>query len=205
LIARSSDPWNSGSGHQIVEIEESLTGHLALRAATQDHHAVVDGLFSRFDLADPGGYAGFLRAQADAFLPVERALDAARAETVLPDWPSRRRGALLIADLAALGEAGPDEGEALPLDDAAAILGAAYVLEGSRLGGKMLQRLVAEGQPMAFLTAPLPPGAWRAFLDGLDGRLGTADEQQVAIESARTVFARFRDAARRELGCTVDG
>ncbi len=182
-----------------------MSGHLALRAATQDSHTVVDGLFSRFDLASRDGYAGFLRAQAGAFLPVERALDAARAETAVSDWPSRRRGPLLIADLATLGEQVGDEVDTLPLSAPAAILGAIYVLEGSRLGGKFLRRLVPDSHPTAFLTAPSPAGAWRGFLDSLDEPLSNQRDLAVAIDTARAVFGRFGAAAQRELESVIDG
>lgn len=182
-----------------------MTGHLALRAATQDDHAVVDGLFSRFDLASRKGYAGFLRAQAAALLPIERALDAAEAEKAVPDWPARRRGALLIADLAELGEDADDAVDALPLPSPAAIVGAVYVLEGSRLGGKLLRQRLPEAHPAAFLTAPAAPGAWRGFLDGLVEPLSAEDDLAQAVDAARTVFRRFVAAARRELGDRGDG
>ena len=50
----------------------------ALRAATADCHKRVDTAFSRFDLATEDGYRRFLLAQAQAFLPIEAALDEAQ-------------------------------------------------------------------------------------------------------------------------------
>ena len=80
-------------------------------------------------------------------------------ESVITDWPDRRRSSLLRDDLETLGAAlptlvvppsfaGPDD-----------ILGGLYVLEGSRLGGAMLSRSVGLGLPHRFLGAAQPTGS----------------------------------------------
>src|SRR5689334_6570101 len=113
-----------------------LSAGKVLRDATAAAHDEVDALFSRVDLTNAAGYRAFLSAQAFAHLAVEAALDAAGAERVIADWPERRRAALLRADLAELGIAA-EQGSPPSLSGAASIAGAAYVLEGSRLGGAM--------------------------------------------------------------------
>lgn len=166
-----------------------------LRAATAAEHERVDSLFSRFDLASRAGYRDFLTAQAAAFLPVEDALEEAGAAQLVPDWPARRRGHFLVMDLAALKAVVPCPVGTVDLAGPDQILGALYVLEGSRLGGSVLKRMVAPTLPQTFLAAKGPPGSWRALLELLDRRLPTAAAGDAAITSARQVFALFESAA----------
>lgn len=172
-----------------------LAAAQALRQATAASHDEVDGLFSGLDLSTCAGYRAFLSAQAYAHLPVEAALDAAGASRVFADWPDRRRAALLSADLSDLGLE-VSSGPAPVLSGAAEIAGAAYVIEGSRLGGALLRRAVAEGLPARFLAAPAAPGAWRALLLRLDDLLADEADLARAIAAARGVFALFAAAGR---------
>lgn len=171
----------------------------ALRAATAAEHERVDRLFSTADLGAIEGYRRFLVAQAAAFLPVEAALDAAGATQVLADWPQRRRGDLLRADLAALGATEPEPVAPPSFASDAAILGGIYVLEGSRLGGAMLKRAVAAEAPAAFLSAPQEAGSWRKLLENLDRILYAPDQIEAAVGAARTVFERFAAGGLRHL------
>jgi heme oxygenase len=161
----------------------------------------VDQLFSRCSLSDPAGYRVFLLAQAEAFLGVEAALDAGGIERLLPDWPARRRADLLIADLADLGATAASR-EPISLDGDPALLGAAYVLEGSRLGGAVLKRSIPDGAPRRFLQAPQEPGAWRKLLALLDESLYEPRTIAAACEAANTVFLLFERAGRRHLEST---
>ena len=77
--------------------------HRRLRAATAHAHEAVDAVFGDYDLTDRDSYARFLSAHAAAMVPLEAALDAAGAERVTADWAERKRGDLILADLAALG------------------------------------------------------------------------------------------------------
>ena len=167
-----------------------------LRAATAGEHGRVDALFSRFDLTRCDEYGRFLLAQAAAFVPIEALLDAAGAADVVADWPQRRRAALLAADLAALGLAAPPAMNGLPeLSSPSRILGAVYVLEGSRLGGAVLTRTVPGDFPNSFLGAGAPSGSWRKLLEMLDKNLYAAESIDAAIHSARKVFMIFQAAA----------
>ncbi|HEX8534793.1 MAG TPA: biliverdin-producing heme oxygenase [Allosphingosinicella sp.] len=176
-----------------------MSARAALRAATSEDHERVDRLFSRFDLGSPDGYRLFLTAQAAAHVPIEAALDAAGAEALLPDWRARRRSHLIEADLAELGCTLPDPVELPVLADTAAIMGALYVLEGSRLGGAVLKRELAPHAPMRFLAAEQAPGAWRKLLAKLDESLYQPALVEAASQTARLVFRRFEIAARRHL------
>lgn len=161
-----------------------------LRAATAAHHDRVDAVFSRATLSDPLSYGRFLRAQAAAHLPTEAALTDAGVATVIPDWDERQRSALLREDLAELGLAVPPPSGALVLQGEGALLGALYVLEGSRLGGAMLVRSVAPDLPRRYLGAQRQ-GSWRALQQLLDARLVTPADRNAAIATARTVFTLF--------------
>jgi len=119
-----------------------------LRRATSAAHARLDDLFSRFDLSIASGYVAFLCAQAPAFLAVERALDDAGASALIDGWTLRRRSDALRKDLADLGQTLPPGLPAPVVVTEPQILGAAYVLEGSRLGGAILARQVSSGLPV---------------------------------------------------------
>jgi heme oxygenase len=86
------------------------------------------------------GYREFLQLSAAAVGPVEEALREAHVERILPDWEDRSRTASLRADLAELGATTPPAVWPPPLGDEAHQFGVIYVLEGSRLGAKVLVR-----------------------------------------------------------------
>jgi heme oxygenase len=171
--------------------------HEALRAGTRASHERVDAVFGGFDLGNEADYRRFLRAHARAFLPVEAALEAAGIGRLVDDWPQRRRSALIVADLTALGEPVPATTPMTITGDAAA-WGALYVLEGSRLGGAMLARRIGDGLPRGYLGAAQSPGAWRKLLELLASSLYADDLIEAAVASAHAVFERFEAAARDE-------
>ena len=169
----------------------------ALREATAADHERVDAAFADFDLADRDSYAAFLVAQAGALLPTETGLDRADAARVLPDWSERRRSALLREDLAELGLEAEGDADPVSIEGVEGVLGAAYVLEGSRMGGRMLARQVAPDLPRRFLDSP-DNGRWRDLTQVLDATLRSERQLAVAIEAARAVFARFEASARHQ-------
>lgn len=163
--------------------------------ATAEHHQQVDSIFSTMNLAEERDYGRFLSAQAAAHIPVERALDGGGAASVLADWPDRRRAHLLLDDLATMGLAEPAAEERPEFVGEAAILGAVYVLEGSRLGGALLKRSVPPSLPATFLGAGNSL-AWRRLLDLLAARLRSDGEIQIAIKAACEVFMLFERSGR---------
>ena len=186
--------------------------HKALRTGTAEAHDRVDAAFATFDLTDRESYAAFLRAHAEVLLPLEGALPG---ERILEDWEDRKRGALLREDLAFLPKPAtsrhPGEGrdlephrDALATQDAgprwhndlAALAGALYVLEGSRLGGRFLSRQIPRGFPRAYLDADQAPEKWRNLLDRLETILYQPAALQSALAAAHQVFAAFERSAR---------
>jgi len=169
-----------------------LSAREYLRSITRDVHDRVDARFSAFDLSTVDGYADFLDAQAAAFLSVEEALDRAGAGDLLPDWPDRRRSDALKSDLAALGRGVPDGNAAPDYPDEASMWGGIYVLEGSRLGGKILRKGVAKELPKSFLDPPAK-GSWGKFIAALERNLYDRVVLQRAGFSAVETFACFEN------------
>jgi heme oxygenase len=170
----------------------------ALRTATGGSHERVDAAFSGFDLADRRSYGRFLTAQAAAHIAVEAALERDGVATVLLDWPARRRADLLREDLAALGLPVPPAVAQPAFEGAAAMLGAVYVLEGSRLGGALLRRSVPDDLPRAFLGAG-DPAAWRRLLEILDERIREDEDVARATNAALRVFSLFEQSGKQFL------
>lgn len=167
-----------------------------LRAATAEDHAALDAAVSAWRLDDAADYRAFLQASADALTPLETALEASDVEQWLPDWSRRARRGALLADLEASG------GRLNPFDPVAPLgsafgTGLVYVLEGSRLGGKVLLRRVEHGRtglPTAYLRHGQGQGLWRSFLAWLETTDNVAFKTDEAIEGARYGFRRFADA-----------
>lgn len=145
-----------------------------LKTATADQHERVDAAFASFDLESPDGYRAFLRAHLGVVHPLESALEAAGIDRLIHDWSKRQRRHALLTDLHSLG----DNRVALPVPldiqpSPGWCLGACYVLEGSRLGGRLLARRVAAANPTAPLnylahtdTTPSWPGFLEEFEQG---------------------------------------
>ncbi|WP_037502581.1 biliverdin-producing heme oxygenase [Sphingomonas jaspsi] len=173
-----------------------MSARAYLRALTRDAHDRVDALFTDHDLSNPDHYRRFLTVQAAAYLPIEAALDAAGVHRLIDDWAERRRGDLLRADLANLGMDVPEPVLPPRLADDAAIAGAAYVLEGSRLGGALLKRQLLPDVPQQFLNAPAAHGAWAQFVAAVERILYSDVRQESAGKAAIATFACFEEAAR---------
>jgi heme oxygenase len=172
-----------------------------LRTATADLHAEVDARFAGSIDGSLADYAIFLSAMAAVLSPLERALERASIHEAVPDWEQRRRAGLLLDDLQTLGAALPKEAEPPSVEGEARQLGIVYVLEGSRLGGKLLLRR-ALGHPEARVrtaTRYLSHGAgqdlWSTFLVRLESSAAVNDAPQEAVAGARAAFALFGDRA----------
>lgn len=168
-----------------------MSAHAQLRAATRDAHDRVDVRFASLDLADRADYAAFLTAQARAYLPLEKALTDAGAAAHVEDWAETRRGALLLADLADLGVDPPETRAPPSFGNDAELIGALYVLEGSRLGGAMLRQSVPDSLPSRFLSARPPGGHWKRIIATLERNLYSDARIEAATNGASRAFALF--------------
>jgi heme oxygenase len=170
---------------------------MTLRADTSDDHNAVDLIFGNFDLRDRTWYGSFLSAHMRVLPSLEIALEQAGVEEIIPDWRDRRRRERLTDDLTVLGMSAPEHLPAPTFSNDDEIWGAAYVLEGSKLGGAMLARQVPAEFPSSYLAFQGPKGAMKTFMERLDG-FQPEDEARV-IAAARSVFALFKKAAELEL------
>lgn len=175
---------------------------MLLRMGTRPDHDRVDAAFGRFDLSARADYGEFLMAQAAALLPLEDALTKAGAGNVVEDWSERQRAHLLLSDLADLRMTPPGLLPAPDFRSPADILGALYVVEGSRLGGAMLARRVPGHLPRRFLS-DANSSRWRSLTALIDVELDTPPSKAAALASARATFALFEAAARAQAGVCV--
>ncbi len=172
--------------------------HLRLRAASAADHARVDACFPQ-GLCDDGTYRRYLRGM-HALLS---ALSAACPQLASEFSPMHEA---LAADLFALDAALPEAPPSPPIDTDAARLGARYVIEGSTMGARILQRQSLElghdaRRGARFLAYHLARGQhiWPA----LQQELATLDDAGVrfdaVLQSTRDTFA----LAARCFGCTM--
>ncbi len=170
-----------------------------LRAATSDAHARLDALLADLDLRERRAYRTFLEVSAAALLPLEDALTAADVARIFPDWSERARSDALRADLERIG------GEVRPLRLAAeldhdGVLGAMYVLEGSRLGARaLLKQAAASADPIvagatAYLRHGMGQPLWPSFLIALESHAESLVDPEGAIAGADLAFAHFTQA-----------
>ncbi|GAA0571667.1 biliverdin-producing heme oxygenase [Caenispirillum bisanense] len=171
-----------------------------LRQATQAHHARVDAAFSLFDLADTAAYGRFLSAHARVLLPLEAALAGDATFASMPSAASRLRSQALKDDLDALRLPLPhDPPPTLPADREG-VAGICYVLEGSRLGGRVLARRVAAAPgplPAAFLRHGEDQPLWPTFLAWLESLTWTPAGLARAAAAASATFDGFLTAAQQ--------
>ena len=169
--------------------DQSAVTHL--RAATRADHAAVDGAFGRFAIGTREGYRDFLQAHARILPLAERLIQPG---ALIQNWSGRT--AALLEDLKSMGGDAPAELDfALPDGDAAR-WGALYVIEGSRLGGAVLAKMVPEDLPVAYLSARHPQGAWRALLERLDEADSGVAWRQAAEHGAKRMFNAYLTAAK---------
>lgn len=170
-----------------------------LRAATEHQHERVDSLFGRLDLAQEADYRLFLTSHAAALLPMEQWLES-RAGAVIDDWAARARGAALRADLAAMDIPVPPGEPFAPPASPPSIGGILYVLEGSKMGGRVLARQVGPGLPREYLGAAGNSTGWKTLISRLDDIVVTGEDVSAATRSASLAFDRFLTAGMMALG-----
>jgi heme oxygenase len=120
--------------------EAALSVRTQLRAVTADLHSKLDARLAPMVKDGDAGYARFLLCSATALLPVESTLEKANIEAILPDWPQRRRSDALRLDLQELLRPEPPILPAPEITSDAFQFGLVYVLEGSRLGARLILR-----------------------------------------------------------------
>lgn len=168
----------------------------ALRDATQALHARLD---SQLPLARPADAAQSLHHYHGHLCVLHGWLQDLAPVLERCGW-GREQIAALRADLADAGLAGDPPGQAVPpMDGVASAWGVAYVVEGSRLGGRVLhQRLRRAGvtAPLRYLEGlgPATGVHWQGFLRAL--RAALVQPADVAAACAGACWA-FEDLLAR--------
>jgi heme oxygenase len=166
--------------------------------ATSDLHARLDTRLA--PLVTQGGDAGyreFLVRSATALLPVEQALHEAEVASLLPDWPQRSRSRALRLDLAALSLQEPSASPVAGVGGEAFQFGMLYVLEGSRLGARLLLAEVeATLSPVSraatrYLSHGQGLSLWSTFLQRLEASQQVRRAPDETVAGARAVFRHF--------------
>lgn len=143
-----------------------------MRDATADAHTRLDqfGVFS-----DARGYAHYLEATYAFRVPLERAILASDALSGLSPWVFQPIEFDLVRDLSDLSLSAPKLLGAPSFPTQSGLLGALYVLEGSALGARLLQKAANDlGYTMAFGARHLArqtadSGRWSRFLELFEG------------------------------------
>ena len=165
-----------------------------LRRETAPHHEQVDAAFGALDLTDRGDYRTFIQAHRIAVRGAERLLAGQS------DLPATSLSPLLETDAAAL-DLPRDDWSPPALDDPLHPVGVAYVLLGSRLGNRLLQRGAywAKDAPDGsrsdhYLSDRSHETAWRGLLDRLDALAPAEEESRRIMSAATATFAAFQQA-----------
>lgn len=172
-----------------------------LREATAQQHLAVEQLPT-------------MRALMHAALSVDDYIQVLRRHhAVLAGWERREcawlhasgdaqwryppRTALLEQDLAALHAHAPAPALPPPAQGDGGRWGMLYVVEGSRLGGRLIARhlrqtLAAAAPALAYFElGHAEPASWRRFQQRLEQALPTPALRQAAVEGARAMFEHF--------------
>jgi heme oxygenase (biliverdin-IX-beta and delta-forming) len=171
--------------------------HGRLRAETRALHAALEECLVVSALADRTMYVRYLLMN----LPcgsIETGLVNAGVHRFLPDWDQRQRGAMLADDLAMLDVRSSPIPPYATDPDVGTILGWCYVLEGSRLGARVILQVVEASQDPKVRAATrfLSHGNGNDLWGSFKAALSRIDDDAAAIAractAANTAFECFR-------------
>jgi len=178
-----------------------------LQAETASLHSQLDRSLVAAGHFDSGErIAVYLQRLHMLYDSIERLFDRGNCGAILYDWHSRRKSPLILRDLAHLDTLPlPSRAQLAHLDhltarspDAAAILGTAYVTEGSLLGAMQLSTLIAKqglgpdtGGAFFCFARTNAPALWKAFLPQLETAVLSPEQEFRLIEAAQETFQAF--------------
>lgn len=172
-----------------------------IRSKSAPLHDRVDTAYSCFDLSDRHDYGRFLRAHGTALFALEAVLERGGITCLVPDWLERRRSAVLREDLQELEIVPPVPLGLEPRINESWAWGICYVLEGSRLGGRVLSQRVRDGGlsgPLRYLSHGEGSSLWPRFLAQFERRAEVVDQDQL-LDGVELAFEQFLRAAEHEL------
>jgi heme oxygenase len=170
----------------------SILDHL--RTATRDLHA---GLEARLDVfarvANPAARRDMVGRFLAFYRPAETALARMLGDEPDLDFDARRKVPALERDAATLRAAPPADAPLTPPAGRSEALGFLYVLEGSTLGGRVIDKqlrlrgLSPEGLSFFQGYGEATGARWKAFCAVLE----RADDKAAAARGARSAFAQI--------------
>lgn len=182
-----------------IALEAPAAARLVLRDACGDIHARIDARLSDVDFHDRAAYADMLSRMSGPVSALEGALTSGIAPALFGNWAERLRAHALRADLDALG--GEFRRETAPaIETEAEALGTLYVLEGSRLGGRVLARMAGQSHDARVRAATryfdhgARGGLWRSFLETLEASDAAQRRREELKSAALGAFAMFEAA-----------
>ena len=199
MFSGSTKQWQLGN-RDLLGPQSTAPIRDLLRQSTAHAHAVVDQRFGALIGDDISRYAEFLLASAEAILPLEDALTQAGASRILPDWGARKRAQALRDDLDTIGEKPQRRSAVDGIGGEAHQFGMLYVLEGSRLGARILLRgAQASADPrVRAATRYLRHGEgqrfWPTFLSRLESSDAVRSAPSETVAGAQAAFALFAGA-----------
>ena len=172
-----------------------MTQRFELKAATDELHRALDDRLSLLDFGRADDYRRFLDFQARTLPSMEKALASAGLDDWVAGWSDFRRTEAIEADLEILGDPMPPPAHPPAIANTAELLGTAYVLEGSRLGGRVLRQRVGEGLPTNFLSGDTTLGPWPSLLGVIEQYLCSDTPLNEAKGAARRSFSWYLQVA----------
>ena len=156
-----------------------------LRAETQTAHSALDQLISSSTLVSRPAYLGYLLGNSPC-AAIEIELANAGVCRFVPDWQQRQRRDSLWRDLTALGVQQLQHPSCAIDSDIGSIMGWSYVLEGSRLGARLILQSVEKSDDPAVRSATrfLRHGEGKNLWGSFQTALSQIDGDVVAIGRA---------------------
>lgn len=202
-VAATDWPGDADSRADVDEAPREMPDHartrsarFVLREATSPDHLATEAAFAPFDIPLRDDYRRFLIAHAMVLPRFELGVTGQGWR----DWQPRLP--YLADDLAALGEDLPVAMLAPKMSPVAA-WGVQYVLEGSRLGGRLLAARLPADAPSRYLAPATDMSArWQAFCAALDEEAARGGSQWMdeVTDSAKETFRAFRRSAETLAG-----
>lgn len=169
----------------------------SLRLGTADIHRTLDERVSSGSIVSLGGYVRFLTMHARILPDAELWLSRQPDFDAMPDSRARLRASELRRDFQLLGIDMPAPQNMSFLNETASVAGICYVLEGSRLGGAYLTRLLSlngSSHPIHFLSHGREQHLWPTFLAWLSAREMSPASIGKATAAARNMFGAYLSA-----------
>lgn len=184
---------------------EALTFPEYLKTYTKLEHASLEkqliGIIKGIRTTEQ--YIDLLRMFYGFYQALEPGMEQYLTQELIPDIKQRRKAGALLQDIRDLGDESRQqhiEVDTPVINNYARALGAAYVLEGSTLGGVIIAKMIKTqlpdipaGKGFSFFTCygEDGPNMWKKFRTYLLA-LTNKEDQDIAAETARQTFLTFK-------------